>query len=350
MAESHDNVLELLREQAAAAEKRTRRGIIIQPGGLGDSLLTLPLARFVKDALELGSLEILGHTDYIGILPGRTCVDGIRSMESTELYRLFVDAHEFEPGDGDALISCFADFSWIVSFLGEPGSNFEKNLIYTAHCSRGSEVITMPLKPPAGLRDHISRFYIERFAEDCRLESAESTVEPDQVFVRATQGDRTLGRELLKQVGLGDCIELVVIHPGSGGREKCWYLDNFLSVAEQLRSRGMHVVFLLGPAESERFDREEVEQINEVAPCLSDLPTDRVLGLLCCATTYAGNDSGVTHLAGAMGVKTLVLFGPSDPVVYRPLGPAVVVLQGDSEGFASELDPALQEALLEAIH
>jgi ADP-heptose:LPS heptosyltransferase len=42
---------------------------------------------------------------------------------------------------------------------------------------------------------------------------------------------------------------------------------------------------------------------------------------------YLGNDSGITHLAAMLGIPTLVLFGPTDPVLWRPVGPCVRVIQ-----------------------
>src|SRR5205085_8201608 len=44
---------------------------------------------------------------------------------------------------------------------------------------------------------------------------------------------------------------------------------------------------------------------------------------------YLGNDSGITHLAAMLGVPTLALFGPSDPLTWRPLGPSVIVIRED---------------------
>jgi ADP-heptose:LPS heptosyltransferase len=40
-----------------------------------------------------------------------------------------------------------------------------------------------------------------------------------------------------------------------------------------------------------------------------------------CADCFIGNDSGISHLAWAMGKKTIALFGPTNPAQYRPLGP-----------------------------
>lgn len=68
----------------------------MQPGAIGDCILTLSLAEFMKDCLQLGGIDILGHTEYIGILPGRTCIDSVRSMDSMNLHRLFVETSVFD--------------------------------------------------------------------------------------------------------------------------------------------------------------------------------------------------------------------------------------------------------------
>ena len=70
--QANDNILELLREKDAEAARSARRGVILQPGAIGDCILTLPLAKFMKDSFELGGIDMLGHTEYIGVLPGRT--------------------------------------------------------------------------------------------------------------------------------------------------------------------------------------------------------------------------------------------------------------------------------------
>ncbi len=141
--EENDNILSLLREKGDEAARVAQRGVILQPGAIGDCVLTLPLAKFMKDSLGLGGVYIFGHTEYVGILPGRTCIDGIRSMDSVDLHRLFVESKTFDVADGDPLIGVFADYVWIVTFLGEPNSNFEQNLIFTTNCSHSAEVITL---------------------------------------------------------------------------------------------------------------------------------------------------------------------------------------------------------------
>ena len=51
-----------------------------------------------------------------------------------------------------------------------------------------------------------------------------------------------------------------------------------------------------------------------------DLPTVAAIARL--AAAFVGNDSGVSHLAAAVGTPGVVIFGPTDPARWRPLGPA----------------------------
>jgi ADP-heptose:LPS heptosyltransferase len=347
--QADNDILSLLEARGAQLARETHRAVILQPGALGDCLLTLPLVKLMKEALELGGVDLVGHAEYIGILPERTCVDSIRSIDTAELHRLFTEPATFDLADRDPLIHLFADYSWIITFLGEPGGNFEQNLIFTANCSHSAEVITLPLKPPEDRHQHIAEFYMEQFARYSDLPPDKAKIAEKNVLVRVCEADRDRGIDLLEQAGVDLSRRLVVIHPGSGGQKKCWHLENFLGIAGGLRDRDVEVLFLLGPAEVERLRPSEKVQIHATAKCTAHLALTQVVGLLSCADAFLGNDSGVTHLAAGMGVRTTALFGPTAPAVYRPLGPAVAVFRDPAGDFAHKPSPSLQRAVLDSL-
>ncbi|MHC4520777.1 MAG: glycosyltransferase family 9 protein, partial [Planctomycetota bacterium] len=286
---------------------------------------------------------------YVGILPGRSCVDSIRSLDSTGLHRLFVEPAEFDLVDRDPLISAFADYAWIVTFMGEPDGKFEQNLIFTANCSHSAEVISLSLKPPEKARQHVAEYYAKQFAQESGLLIDQAQVGVDDVLIRVTAADRAQGLELLDQAGVDVSKKLMVIHPGSGGRAKCWHLENFVGVAEALRSLEMEALFLTGPAETERLSDSEKACLHDAAPCVAHLALPQVVGVLSCADAFVGNDSGVTHLAAGMGLRTSAMFGPTDPAVYRPIGPALTVFRDAEDRFAQAPDPNLQRAVVESL-
>lgn len=113
----------------------------------------------------------------------------------------------------------------------------------------------------------------------------------------------------------------LLIHPGSGSNEKNWPLDRFLDCAEHIPGR---VAFLTGPAEADDCFGERIREAGfEV---LTPASLEALCSLLQSSSLYLGNDSGVTHCAAFCGVPLVVLFGPTDPAVWRPLGARVTII------------------------
>jgi heptosyltransferase-3 len=122
--------------------------------------------------------------------------------------------------------------------------------------------------------------------------------------------------------------EFVVIHPFASSAAKRWPMDRFRAVAASL---GVPVRWTAGPEE----------------PLADDLIQDAVrfddLYDLACwlagARAYIGNDSGIAHLAAAVGTPVVAIFLTTDPRVWSPRGSAVVVLE----------DPALEGVGVEEV-
>jgi ADP-heptose:LPS heptosyltransferase len=137
-------------------------------------------------------------------------------------------------------------------------------------------------------------------------------------------------RSILMSAGYdGKPRPLVALHPGSGGKAKRWPLENYLELAERLkRDQDPCVLIFSGPAEGTAM-REKVEDLvrgHKGMAHVADSDIATVAALLHSCDLYIGNDSGVTHLAAAMGSRVVVLFGASDPVLWRPVGPKVQVV------------------------
>ncbi|MBN1125608.1 MAG: glycosyltransferase family 9 protein [Sedimentisphaerales bacterium] len=312
-----------------------RNGVIISPGALGDNLLMLPLARFMKQSLGLDRVDFIGHTEYIHFYPGRTCLDRIRSLDQIDFHRFFTAEKEFDLADKDPLIHVFSPYEWIISFLGVGHSDFENNLFFSVNCSRAAEVVFIPLQSD-NIKEHISNFYIRQLIaatlQEMKFEGTDSQVP----FIHSLESDPRIGSDILSARMIPTSKPLAILHPGSGGSAKCWNLENFISLAQVLRNKGMQVVFLLGPAEQERLSEEEKRRLAESSMCFTDLDLEQVVQVLSCAILFCGSDSGITHLAAGLGIPTLAIFGPTDSNIYRPLGSRVKVLIEPAESFSKE--------------
>jgi len=323
MDDENQDILDMVRRAENEAQRLAARALIIQPGAIGDCILTLPLAEFLKTHLGIGSILMLGKSHYIDYFPGRTCIDGIKDIDSVELHRLFVKSRDFELQDDDSLINVFAGYRQIITFLGAAGGDFETNLIFTAYCSNAAEVTTLPLKPLADFARHITDFYFDSFISAQSLEVPPANRDLKKTCITAGKSDLIGGRKILETAGVKPGRNVAIIHPGSGGLSKCWHIDNFYMLAEQLCDENIKVVFILGPAEMERFKRKTIDALGAIAPVLCELSLTETFQVIGCSNCFIGNDSGITHLAAAAGIPTIACFGPTDPARYGPIGPQV---------------------------
>jgi len=105
-----------------------------------------------------------------------------------------------------------------------------------------------------------------------------------------------------------------VIHAGSGSFKKIPPFELFLRIESFLKDKGFDVIYLVGEADA--WIKEQTDRFWE---CLS--PLEIALSLKE-ALLFVGVDSGISHLACYLGVKSFVFYGygPTDPVVWKPIG------------------------------
>jgi ADP-heptose:LPS heptosyltransferase len=145
-------------------------------------------------------------------------------------------------------------------------------------------------------------------------------------IIRPRDSDEAGAEELLASVGMAD-KQFVALGPGtSTGREiKRWSNEGFAEVADCVADKlGIKpvVVGLAGGVEISRLSRNALDLTGNTS-----LPV--LAALLRRARLFIGVDSGVMHLAAAMGVRVVGLFGPSDPEITRPQGEGHAVIQVD---------------------
>lgn len=204
-----------------------------------------------------------------------------RSLSSTGLDLFELPGIDPSPG----LIDRLRSFDDIVSWYGSNRPAVRERAAELCLPFRFFETL-----PPAGTGVHAVDFYLSQF-ELC------SGALPRLPFLAEREGH-------------------AVIHPFSGSPKKNWPLDKFREVADLLSTR-MPVRWCSGPAE-ELADATRFDDLGDLARWLAR------------ASLYIGNDSGITHLAAAVGVPVVAIFGPTDPRIWAPRGPYVAVLSHES--------------------
>jgi len=133
--------------------------------------------------------------------------------------------------------------------------------------------------------------------------------------------------------------KFVAIHPSSGSASKNWAPERFEALARLVGAAGLEVVWIQGEA-----DKSVVPELARLVPgrVACELPLTELAAVLAASVVFVGNDSGVSHLAAAVGASTVALFRATDPVQWAPRGPHVHVATAGASaeeawGFARDL-------------
>jgi hypothetical protein len=140
----------------------------------------------------------------------------------------------------------------------------------------------------------------------------------------------------------------VVVHAGSDPSSTYKRWPHWESLCDRVRDAGFHVI-VVGTATDRSPSGWERRH-----DCRFELPLPRLAALLRGAHAYLGGDTGVSHLAGAVGTPGLLLFGPTDPRCYAPASPALAVLDTPPRSHegrfpASRRFPAIDRLGLETV-
>ncbi|HKG48616.1 MAG TPA: glycosyltransferase family 9 protein [Pyrinomonadaceae bacterium] len=133
-------------------------------------------------------------------------------------------------------------------------------------------------------------------------------------------------KRLLAESGLSD-EKFALIHPAAAFATKQWAVENFARIAEFLAERGFASVAIAAPNEKPLL--EKLRSDASVKIDIFDLTLPEVTALAAQSQLFVGNDSGIAHIAAAVGTPAVVIFGSSNIAHWRPWNsaPAEVVFE-----------------------
>jgi heptosyltransferase II len=123
---------------------------------------------------------------------------------------------------------------------------------------------------------------------------------------------------------------LVALAPGAVGPGKRWASSSYAELARRLTAAGIGVWVLGGPNEAP-FGREIVAAAGSGARDLTGNDLRDAIIALAAVDAAVSNDSGLMHVAAAIGVPTVALFGPTDPRLWGPLNPLAAAIEPPSD-------------------
>jgi ADP-heptose:LPS heptosyltransferase len=189
-----------------------------------------------------------------------------------------------------------------------------------------------PPFPPPGAREHAADWLLRTLDQVDPQRVVGTGGWDSHAWVTPPPGAREQAQRRLAETGIHG--PYVALHPGSGSRRKNWAPSLWyeaLASALAPADHAFQTVLIAGPADEATIKgfADTWQGRRGTAPHIIDsLELPGLAALLAEAALYLGHDSGVSHLAAAAGAPCVVVFGPTDPAVWRPRGSRVTVLGG----------------------
>lgn len=272
--------------------------LVIRGGAIGDFILTLPAIAALRATFPETHVELLGYPALAELARAGGVIDGYRSIEARPLARFFARNAQLDPEWSDY----FESFNLIVSYLYDPDDIFKTNIGRTSK----AQFIQGQHRPNENEDVHATAVFLKPL-EQLAIFDADPVPRLNIAAVRNGQ---------------------FAAHPGSGSPKKNWPEERW----RELLGRAAECFLIVGgEAEGERLAVLRESLPRERFELAQSLPLAQLAARLAGARGFIGHDSGITHLAAALGVPALVLWGPSNERIWRPVHPDARILRA-SEG------------------
>lgn len=303
-----------------------RKGIlIIQSLGAGDLLFSIPILRVLKRHFPNEPLTFVTNQQVsllLSMVPevAMTLTYGRSPSELLHLVRQvralrFRMALVLNPAFRGALLAWLAGIPVRIGFLRD----YERK---QSCYGLGRAFLTHPVTPREENRHEADR-YLE-LAERMNWQPLEEERVPRLVL---SEEARRLGLSTLAPAGHSANGPTVAIHPGGGWAMKRWPPDRFARLADWLGESYGARIFFIGGKEEAPLVEKVILQLHHPAVNLAGKTTlPQIAGVLAACNLLIGNDTGSVHIAAALGVPAIALFGPTDAQKVRPRSPRVTLL------------------------
>ena len=266
--------------------------LAVHPGALGDVLLAVPALRALR-ATSKAPLVLAAQPRIGALLETLGVVDGHVAFDALGLDALFVDDADSRPR--------LPAVERIVAWFGAHDPVFRRRLkehvadaVVAPSVGEGSACVWQHLLDTIGA-------------------PAGDWCAPIEV----SEPVRELGAQALAATGFDGPPPFLFVHPGAGSVAKCWPAEAFARTIATVAARTRMNAFVHeGPADAAAADALR-RHIGRGVAWVKEPSLTALAGALSRASVYLGNDSGVSHLAAALGIPSLILFAGTN-LPWRP--------------------------------
>ncbi len=288
--------------------KNIEKILVIRLSGIGDILFTLPAINMIKENYPQSEITFLTLRKFASLINGFPAVNKVISFDrevykQKKLKEIFCETkallHSIQKENFDLIIDLHgfgetALLSWLSGTKSRWGNSNHKfrSIFYTLNVKR----------------DNHNHIHIIDRQLDFLIKAGLKLGTINNNYV-LPNSEISKAQQLLEEFGYSSLKPTIFIQPFTYHSFKNWPLDNYLQYAEYWNQRGVQIVFGGGPADKEKLTKIAAKY--PVTAGKASLLTNA--GLMGCSSLIIGGDTGLLHIATAMGKQVLMLMGPTSP-------------------------------------
>jgi heptosyltransferase-2 len=285
---------------------------------VGDAIMALPALRAVRSRFPDAEITILARPYVAFIYKDQQVCDNMMFVDDQRDMAGEIRAQKF---DVVVLLQNAFEAAWFAWRAGIPErigyARDGRSLLLTK---------ALPVPKPGEIPAHEQYYYLELLRRAGWLDSL-----PNESFIKldVPDGNRQSAAEFLLMNGVKpDSLRVAIGAGASYGSAKCWPPDRFAELANRLQAQSGTDIILFGTraeapvssAIAAGMHRAPIDLTGKTA--INDLPA-----LLSQCHLFIGNDSGAMHVAAAVGLPVVAVFGPTDPCGTAPVTPRCSIVQ-----------------------
>ena len=285
---------------------------------VGDAIMALPALRAVRKRFPEAEITILAKPYVAFIYKNQQVCDETLLVDDQRDIVAELRARKF---DVALLLQNAFQSAWVAWRAGIPErvgyARDGRSLLLTK---------AVPVPKPGEIPAHEQYYYLELLRRIGWLDSL-----PNESFIKLHVPDENRNRAADFLVAAGakrDALRVAIGAGASYGSAKCWPPNRFAELANRLHAEGNTDVILFGT-------RAEAPVSSAIAASMRRPPIDltgktaidELPALLSQCHLFIGNDSGAMHVAAAVGLPVVAVFGPTDPFGTAPVTPRCSVVQ-----------------------
>jgi heptosyltransferase-2 len=293
---------------------------------VGDAIMSLPAIRAIRNRPD-ANVSILARPYVADIYRDQNVADGLieydvrgqhTGLTGRERLASELRAQKF---DIAILLQNAFDAAWLAWRAGIP-----QRIGYARDGRSMLLTNAVPVPKPGEIPTHEKYYYLELLKRAGWIDSI-----PEESFIKllVTESNRSRAAQFLADAGARLHALRIAIGAGAAyGSAKCWPPMRFAELANRLQSQWDADVILFGAASETAVSSAIASEMRQPPidltgkTAIADLPA-----LLSRCHVFVGNDSGAMHIAAAVGLPTIGVFGPTDPLGTAPVTPCSTIVR-----------------------